>query len=95
MLGDTQSEQSVIIPVADMLYFAKTAAKRDRKGSDWCEKKGVGHDRAALERAWPTNVSPLSKGPMSVAFVRSAVDAKQKLASFCRECGRCRLGRGA
>jgi hypothetical protein len=37
------------------------------------------------------NVSPLSKGPMSVAFVRSAVDAKQKLAGLCAECRRCGL----
>lgn len=93
MLPDTQSEQSVVIPVADMLYFAKTAAKRDRKGSEWCQKKGMGRDRAVLDRAWPTNVSPLSKGPMSVAFVRSAVDAKQKLAGFCAECRLCRLAR--
>jgi hypothetical protein len=48
------SEQSVVIPVADMLYFAKTAAKRDRKGSKWCQKKGMARDRAVLERAWPT-----------------------------------------
>ena len=42
MLSDTQPEQSQSIPITDMLYFAKTAAKRDRKGSRWCEKKGDG-----------------------------------------------------
>ena len=92
MQSDTQSDQSAI-PITDMLYFAKTAAKRDRKGATWCGKKGIGRDRAALEREWPTNVKPFRKGPMGDELVRSADDARRKLAGFCADCGRCRLAR--
>jgi hypothetical protein len=35
MLRDAQPEQSQAIPITDLLYFAKTAAERDRKGSRW------------------------------------------------------------
>jgi hypothetical protein len=88
MFHDTQPEQPQSIPITDMLYFAKTAAKRDRKGSHWCERKGMGRDRAALERAWRINVRPLflRNESMGRALVHSADDAKRKLASFCAEC---------
>jgi hypothetical protein len=80
----------VRIAAVDLLHWWKVLAKRDRKGSDWCRRKGIGKQRSVLTDA--ANVLPfgkISEGDRLLTEARAHHSAT--LAAICRECGRCPL----
>lgn len=81
-----------LFSAADARYLDELADKRDERGSEWCQEKGVGRERARLD-ARPVNVTPIFTEPKLESGLQLAREMnRMTLAIFCRACGRCMLG---
>lgn len=72
-----------------LITLAKFVAERERKGSEWCRKRGVGRVRELLGVVPAGNVVELN--PSQYGELQSS--AGEILAAHCRACGRCKLAR--
>ena len=72
-----------------LITLAFLTSQRERKGAEWCRKRGVGRMR---EVASP-NVLTIGAPMPSAEHVLAQTEASEILAAHCRSCGGCRLGR--
>lgn len=73
---------------AELITLGVLRILRREFGPRWCERKGVGKLRAELSK--PVVVSLTGTGQEG----SDRSEAADRLATFCRSCGKCRLGRG-
>lgn len=86
-------QEAPLFSVADARYLDELAEKRDERGSEWCQEKGVGRERAKAD-ARPPNVTPIFQDPKLEAGMNTAREMHRiTLTIFCRACGRCELSR--
>lgn len=72
------------------ILLAAFTAKRDRKGAEWCRKAGIGAARKIVGEPLPNDVTEI---PSIETYRAAQRDAAAVLATHCRVCGKCRLGR--
>jgi hypothetical protein len=78
-----------------LILLADFKAERERRGAQWCKKRGVGARRKLLGRVLAPNVIDLSasQSPELKRFMVSQRAAQETLAAHCRACGGCKLAR--
>ena len=76
------------------LIFALLKVLRDKKNDPhWCRTRLVGPLRALIGEPLPDNVEDID--PKVAAYARDQRASALAAAAFCKECGKCRLGRAA
>lgn len=61
---------------------------RDKRGSDWCRKYGIGFARRRLGPTQPRLMIPGPEASESLAMRQAAAN---ELRDMCRACGACRM----
>lgn len=90
------AREAATVTVALILQIAELENSRDSKGPKWCGKsdRGVGALRQRLENPFAANVSSIIEGTVEGrAVAKSRDQARMLLASLCKSCGRCSLGK--
>jgi hypothetical protein len=71
--------------------LAGLTAERERRGTAWCERYGVGERRRLLDRVLPPNVRmlPVGRSPELSEHMHQQHIAQAVLAGHCAACGGC------
>lgn len=96
MLAEKLDEDLALqVAALKILQFADLIADREYKGTDWCNKHGIGARRYVLGPALPSNVTglPPHRSRSALAGVQAQRLAQKWLAEECKRCGGCKLGR--
>ena len=75
-----------------LIVLAGLFADREHKGTKWCMKHGIGKRREIIGTALPLPHLKITDGSVA-AYASAQRQAAQLLATECRRCRGCKLGR--